>query len=106
MAVTLLALWYANLPALVTASDTAQVEKEAAAGGYRLIDVKALSKLYQSNRDQMLLVDTRQEWEHRAGHITGSINFPMAPTWWERWRKKRDLGAFLGPDKEKTIVFY
>jgi 3-mercaptopyruvate sulfurtransferase SseA len=106
LSVTLLVLWYFHLPAPIVPSSMAQVELEAQNGGYRLIDVAALSKRYQSNREKILLVDTRQEWEHRAGHIAGSVNFPMEPTWWARWQRKKDLKTFLGPEKEKSIVFY
>ena len=106
VSVTLLVLWYSHLPAPIVASNLAQVEREAENGGYRLIDVETLSKLYQSNREKILLVDTRQEWEHRGGFIDGSVNFPMEPTWWARWQRKGDLKAFLGSDKEKSLVFY
>jgi rhodanese-related sulfurtransferase len=54
----------------------------------------------------MLLVDTRQEWEYRTGHIKGALNFPMEPTWMSRWRNKGALENFLGPDKERYLVFY
>lgn len=104
--ITVLVLWYTHLPVPIVVSNMAQVEQEAENGGYRLIDVDTLSKLYQSNQEKILLVDTRQEWEHHAGHITGSVNFPLEPTWWARWHKKGDLKGFLGPDKDKTIVFY
>jgi len=104
--VTLLVLWYSNLPVPLVASNMEQVEQEASNGGYRLIDMEALAKLYQSDREKILLVDTRQEWEHRAGHIAESVNFPLEPTWWARWQKKGDLKTFLGPDKGKPIVFY
>ncbi len=106
VSVTLLVLWYSHLPAPIVASNQAQVELEAENGGYRLIDLETLSKLYRSNQEQILLVDTRQEWEHRGGSIDGSVNFPMEPTWWARWQRKGDLKAFLGSDKEKSIVFY
>jgi rhodanese-related sulfurtransferase len=52
------------------------------------------------------MVDTRQEWEYRTGHIKGALNFPMEPTGWARWRKKGALSKFLGPDKNQLIVFY
>ena len=54
----------------------------------------------------MLLVDTRQEWEYRSGHIRGALNFPLEPTWISRWRNKGALEKFLGPDKNRFIVFY
>ena len=50
-------------------------------------------------------MDTRQEWEYRTGNITEVVNFPMEPTWLDRWRKEGDLGRFLGEDKQRTIVF-
>ena len=106
VSITLLVLWYSHLPVPVVTSNLAQVDLEAENGGYRLIDVETLSKLYTSDRERVLLVDTRQEWEHRAGHIGGSVNFPMEPTWWARWRSRVDLKRLLGPDKEKSIVFY
>ena len=84
----------------------AQVEREANSGDYQLMDVETLSKLYRSNPEKLLLVDTRQEWEYRAGHIAKSVNFPMEPTWWARWRKQSELKALLGPDEGKSIVFY
>jgi len=106
VSITLLVLWYSHLPVPVVTSNLAQVDLEAENGGYRLIDVETLSKLYTPDRERILLVDTRQEWEHRAGHIGGSVNFPMEPTWWARWRSRVDLKTLLGPDKEKSIVFY
>jgi len=106
VSITFWALWYANAPAPVVAPSMERVEQEATDGGYRLIDVEALSELYQSNPKKLLMVDTRQEWEHRAGHIEQSVNFPMEPTWWSRWQRKGELKTFLGPDKNQTIVFY
>ena len=103
---TVLALWYFHLPAPIQDSNKGQVRREAEKGGYRLIDAETLSRLYRSKRDKILLVDTRKEWEHRAGHIHGSVNFPLEPTGWARWRQRGALKAILGPDKEKTMVFY
>lgn len=84
----------------------ADVEAEARRGGYRLIRTDELKEKYEKNPEALLLVDTRQAWEYRTGHIKGAINFPMEPTWWSRWRKKDALAAILGSDKERVIVFY
>ena len=54
----------------------------------------------------MLLVDTRQDWEYRTGHIPGSVNFSMEPTAWARWRSQGPMARFLGPDLDRPIVFY
>ncbi len=82
------------------------VQNEARNGGYRLISTQELAAWYQKDSGLLLLVDTRQDWEYRTGHLKGAVNFPMEPTWWSRWRKASALEAFLGPDKNRVIVFY
>ena len=106
MAATVAAVWFANRPASTRQADWQDVVKEAEVGGYRLITTEELASRYGKNPGGFLLVDTRQEWEFRTGHIKGALNFPMEPTRWARWRKAGDLEAFLGPDKERDIVFY
>jgi hypothetical protein len=81
-------------------------QAEARKGGYQLIEFEALSKLYQNNKEELFLVDTRQEWEYHSGYILGAVNFPMEPTWLSRMTQRGALEQFLGPDKSKTIVFY
>ncbi|RPJ10359.1 MAG: rhodanese-like domain-containing protein, partial [Deltaproteobacteria bacterium] len=61
---------------------------------------------YTKNHNKILLVDTRQEWEYRTGHIEGAVNFPMEPTGWSRWRKADALKELLGPDQDRKVVFY
>lgn len=89
-------------PAKVTMDD---VRQEAAAGGYALIDTEQLRQRLATG-EAILLVDTRQPWEYRTGHIQGAVNFSMEPTWWNRWRSRGALEQFLGPDKTRAIVFY
>ena len=79
---------------------------EARQGGYQIISTDDLSKRYIKQSDASLIVDTRQKWEYRTGHIKGAVNFPMEPTWLARWRNKDVLKKFLGPDKNRHIVFY
>jgi 3-mercaptopyruvate sulfurtransferase SseA len=82
------------------------VLSEAKTGGYKLITTEELSERYLKDVKSLLLVDTRQDWEYRTGHVEGAVNFPMEPTAWSRWRKASALEIFLGPDKNRTIVFY
>lgn len=103
---TLGALWYVNRPVAVQEATLAQVRAEAARGGYRLINTSELAKLYQQPSKNLLLVDTRQDWEYRSGHIEPAVNFPIEPTWWGRWRARGRLAALLGPDKGRPLVFY
>nr|MBF0223059.1 rhodanese-like domain-containing protein [Desulfobulbaceae bacterium] len=88
------------------AADMEQVRQEAKQGGYRLITTNDLRDLIQQNSAGVLLVDTRQDWEYAAGHITGALNFSMEPTWLARLTRRGALEQFLGPDKHKHIVFY
>ena len=104
--ITLGTLWYVNRPVVVQESTLAQVQAEAQGGGYHLIDTEALAQLYRQPPDGFLLVDTRQAWEYRSGHIKDAVNFPMEPTWWSRWRSQGRLAALLGPDKDRLVVFY
>lgn len=104
--VTFTTLWFQNRPVVVKEATREDVAAEAEKGGYRLIDTARLWELYRKKSDDLLIVDTRQEWEYRTGHIRGAVNFPMEPTWWARWRKEGALKAFLGPDKKRVVVFY
>lgn len=104
--ITCYALWFQYRPVTPKKATHADVVAEARNGGYRLIDTTGLWDLYRKKPNDMLIVDARQEWEYRTGHIKGALNFPMEPTWWACWRKKGAMEKFLGPDKQRIIVFY
>ena len=106
IAATVGALWLTNNSVTPRETTWADVEAEAESGGYRLISTDELWQRYSKNRESLLLVDTRQEWEYRTGHIQEAINFPMEPTWLSRWRKKGKLETLLGEDRDRFIVFY
>lgn len=82
------------------------VQEEAERGGYRLIDIDQLWELYQNNEGDVLLIDSRQDWEYSTGSIEGAIHFPMESTWFSRLIQRGSLGQALGPDKERILVFY
>jgi hypothetical protein len=104
--VTVGALWVTNRAVSPKQASWDDVLAETKSGGYRLISTEELATRYQKDSGSLLLVDTRQEWEYRTGHIQGAVLFPMEPTWWSRWRKASALEAFLGPDKNRMVVFY
>jgi len=101
-----IAVLYSNRNTPVKDATWEDVAAESRAGDYRLIKTDELWEKYRENPDSIRLVDTRQEWEFRTGHIKQAKNFPMEPTWLSRWQKKKSLGRFLGPDKSALIVFY
>ncbi len=82
------------------------VQKEAERGNYQLIDVDGLRELYLNSERDVLVIDTRQDWEFRTGSIAGAIHFPMEPTWFSRLIQRGSLAQVLGPDKERLLVFY
>ena len=106
MIITAGLLWYTHTEVAPRQVDWQDVQMEAREGGYEIIDKDELWARYRSDTESLLLVDTRQEWEYRIGHVDGAKNFPMEPTRLSRWQKKRALEKFLGPDKERFIVFY
>ncbi len=105
-ALTISVLWYLNRPIIVKEATWEDVKAEAQSGGYRLITTEELAQRYRQDAGKLLLVDTRQDWEYRSGHIQGAKNFPIEPTAWSRWRSQGALGKFLGPDKDRLIAFY
>ncbi len=99
-------LWYINQPLITKEPTWEDVKAEARTGGYRLINTEELAQLYRKDSQKVLLVDTRQDWEYRTGHIQGAVNFSMEPTAWSRWRSQGPLSKFLGSDRDRPIVFY
>ncbi|RJQ76481.1 MAG: rhodanese-like domain-containing protein [Desulfobacteraceae bacterium] len=106
MLLTFGALWLTNRAVTPKQATWDDVVAEAKAGGYKLITTDELAERYRKDGGDLLLVDTRQEWEYRTGHLQGAVNFPMEPTRWSRWRKAPALESFLGPAKERPVVFY
>ena len=107
VALTLGVVWYLNRPQPpAREASWEDVQAEARRGGYQLITTAELAARYRQDPGGLLLVDTRQGWEYRSGHIKGAVNFPLEPTWWGRWRARGPLRKLLGPDKSKFIVFY
>jgi len=106
VALTVFILWVTSNSVEPRESTWEDTLSEAQSGGYRLITTSELAREYDTRAEKLLLVDTRQEWEYRSGHIRGATHFPIEPTWWSRWRKAGALEAVLGPDKDRLIVFY
>jgi 3-mercaptopyruvate sulfurtransferase SseA len=106
VAITIFCLWKAHQLPIAPKSSFADIQRQAEKGGYQLIDTNSLWEMIKAPDSNILLVDVRQAWEYRSGYINGAVNFPMEPTWLSRWQKKEALHDYLGPDKQKTIVFY
>jgi hypothetical protein len=99
-------LWLTNRAVTPKQATWDDVLGESIDGGYKIITTDELIERYQKEASTLLLVDTRQEWEYRTGHMAGAMSFPMEPTWWSRWRKAPALEALLGPNKDRAVIFY
>ncbi len=106
VAVVIGLLWFTNRAVTPKQATWEDVLQEATLGGYRIIKTEEIWERVQKDPQELLLVDNRQEWEYRTGHLKGAVNFSMEPTAWSRWRKQKELETFLGSDKNRSIVFY
>jgi len=89
-------IWYGSRTVTPKKAEWDDVRAEAIQGGYQLISTDKLWQQYQSNPASLLVVDTRQEWEYRSGHIpTFPWNRPGCPA----GAKKGNLELFWGPTK-------
>jgi len=104
--ITIGCLWQTNRIVTPVKATWNDVLAEGRNGGYQIISTDDLRARYEKNKAEIRIVDTRQTWEYRTGHIKGASNFPIEPTWLARWRKKGALEKFLGPDKKQFLVFY
>ena len=107
VALTLAGVWYVHRPLAVPPTPTyEEIQAEALRGGYRLLSTQELAARCRQDPQNLLLVDTRQEWEYRTGLLQGAVNFPIEPTWWGRLTARGRLAALLGADKNRFIAFY
>jgi hypothetical protein len=103
-------IWYANRSQAPVGPPKEKTKDELVAEGkavgYKIFTTEELAELYQKDPKSLLIVDTRQEWEYRTAHIAGSVVFPTETTSWWRWRHASAMAKLLGPDKNRTIVYY
>jgi len=83
-------------------------EREVERGGYKVITTQELKGWIDQKKD-MVIVDTMPPDNFRKQHIPGAVNFEIQrhPELTEMSDKmKADFERLLGPDKDRTIVFY
>jgi rhodanese-related sulfurtransferase len=94
-------------------AEAVKLVRDAKAGGYEVINAEELKKLIDSKKD-ILIVDTMPyEDSYKKEHIPGAKQFLFPIAIMANWDAKEtggksmeDFAAFLGPDKDKTLVFY
>jgi rhodanese-related sulfurtransferase len=83
-----------------------ELQTAAAGGGYKILTTDDLAERIEGDPQSLLIVDTRQEWEYRTAHIKGSVVFPVETGKWWWFRNTSKLLALIGPDKDRSLVFY
>ncbi|MBU2498717.1 MAG: rhodanese-like domain-containing protein [Proteobacteria bacterium] len=98
---------------LDTEQATVKLVKEVQRGGYDVITTEEFKKWMDSGKD-IVIVDTMPYKDSfKKMHVPGAKNFLFPIPIMESWDTKETAGktqedflALLGPDKEKTIIFY
>jgi thiosulfate/3-mercaptopyruvate sulfurtransferase len=93
--------------------EAVKLVRDTKAGGYEVISAEELKKLIDSKKD-ILIVDTMPyEDSYKKEHVPGAKQFlfpiPIMANWDAKetgGKSMEDFAALLGPDKDKTIVFY
>jgi thiosulfate/3-mercaptopyruvate sulfurtransferase len=81
--------------------------REVERGGYKVVTTQELKNWIDQKKD-MLIVDTMPADNFKKQHIPGAVNFELQrPELTQMSDKMRaDFEKLLGPDKDRTIVFY
>jgi len=82
--------------------------RELERGGYKIVTTEELKNWIDQKKD-MLIVDTMPyDASYKKNHILGAVQFefPIPEVTVLDANKKTDFEKLLGPDKNRTIVFY
>ncbi len=82
--------------------------REVERGGYKIVTTPELKAWIDAKKD-MIIVDTMPfAASYKKNHIPGAVNFdfPIPEVTDMDDKKKADFEKFLGPDKDKQLVFY
>lgn len=93
---------------LDTETAAVTLTRETASGGYKLVTTSEL-KAWVDQKKPMLIVDTMPyEDSYKKNHVPGAVQmeFPIPIMTSIDDKTKDALIKLLGPDKDRTIVFY
>jgi rhodanese-related sulfurtransferase len=108
--IPILVLWVMTAAAIGSREEPAWLQQamdEAKQDGYELITAHRLKALYESGKD-FTIIDVRPEYEYRDGHLSNavSLEFDLGDKLELKPEKEAALIHLLGPDKQRTVVFY
>ncbi len=82
-----------------------RIRAQAARAGYQIMDTAGLDAILRDVA-RALVVGTMSPEAFAKDHIPGSVNFSLENSLLSRLLKKRAFRRFLGPDKDRPLVFY
>jgi thiosulfate/3-mercaptopyruvate sulfurtransferase len=91
-----------------TETSAVKLSREVARGGYQLVTTAEL-KGWLDQKKPMMIIDTMPlEGSYKKQHIPGAVQyeFPIPEVKEMDDAAKAKFEKFLGPDKDKTLVFY
>ena len=82
------------------------MQKEADAEGYELVDEDELAAI--SEKPDALLLDVRPDYEFEQGHIPGAVNyeFDLGDRMIFHREERERFAALVGDDKDRPILIY
>ncbi len=90
-----------------------KLTREMQQGGYSLITTEELKGMIDGGKDLVIIDTMPYEDSYKKNHIPGAKQFLFPIPEMKEWDTKEtggksieDFKALLGPDKDKTIVFY
>ncbi|MEW6352193.1 MAG: rhodanese-like domain-containing protein [Thermodesulfobacteriota bacterium] len=98
----------ADVPEKIKETIAVTFAKETMRGGYKPITTPELKKMIDDKK-ALLIVDTMPfDASYKKQHVPGAIQmeFPIPELKELDDKKKAEFVALLGPDKDRTIVFY
>lgn len=87
--------------------------RQTVAGGYALVTAGELKQWLDAKKDFLLVDAMPYEESFRKEHLPGARNFLFPKEAMDAWdpaltggKSEADFAAFLGEDRERTVVFY
>lgn len=91
-----------------TETSAVKLSREVSRGGYQLVTTEELKK-WLGDKKPVIIIDTMPlEDSYKKNHIPGAVpyEFPIPEVKEMDDAAKAKFEKFLGPDKDKTLVFY
>jgi thiosulfate/3-mercaptopyruvate sulfurtransferase len=93
---------------LATETSGVNLSREVSRGGYKLVTTTELKEWIDAKKPMMIIDTMPLEDSYKKQHVPGAVQyeFPIPEVKEMDDAAKAKFEQFLGPDKDKTLVFY